>query len=114
MGRLWYAQNLSAVSGELFMVKKDTFLALGGYDESIKYHYDVDFCLKARTEGKLIVWTPYSSAHSEFESSLVLPDDVKEESEDLALIRTKWAKLIANGDPYYNPNFAKDRVDFSL
>ncbi len=114
MGRLWYAQNLSAVSCELLMIRKELFFKLGGLDNSLSYHYDVDLCLNARADGKLVVWTPYSSLYSEFESLVTLADDKEREAGDITLLKTKWAKQLVAGDPYYNPNFAKERVDFTL
>ena len=52
MGRLCYAQNVSAVTGACLLVKKSLFEKAGGLDESFAISLnDVDFCLKLRRMG---------------------------------------------------------------
>ena len=47
MGRLCYAQNVSAVTGACLLVKKSLFEEVGGLDERFAISLnDVDFCLK--------------------------------------------------------------------
>ena len=52
MGRLCYAQNVSAVTGACLMVRKSIYDALGGLDEQFAVALnDVDFCLRIREKG---------------------------------------------------------------
>lgn len=52
MGRLCYAQNVSAVTGACLMVRKSLYDALGGLDEAFAVALnDVDFCLRVREKG---------------------------------------------------------------
>ena len=49
-------QNLSAVTAACFMVKKQLFIDMLGFDEKLAVAFnDVDFCLNVRTEKYLIV-----------------------------------------------------------
>ena len=64
MGRLCYAQNVSAVTGACLMVKKALFDEVGGLEESFAISLnDVDFCLKLRTKGYLNVFTPFAECY---------------------------------------------------
>jgi GT2 family glycosyltransferase len=119
MGKLCYAQNVSAVTGACLMVKKSLYDELGGLDESFKIALnDVDFCLRLREKGLLNVFTPFAELYH-FESvsrGIDIVDEAKakryeEESEHF---RTKWREVLEKGDPYYNPNFSLDRSDYSL
>ena len=50
MGRLCYAQNVTAVTGACLLVKKSLYEEVGGLDEGFAVSLnDVDFCLKLRT-----------------------------------------------------------------
>ena len=61
MGRLCYAQNVSAVTGACLMVKKKLFDEVGGLSEDLAVALnDVDFCLKLRKKGLLNVFTPFA------------------------------------------------------
>lgn len=118
MGRLCYAQNVSAVTGACLMVKKKVYEAAGGLDESFAVSLnDVDFCLKLREKGLLNVFTPFAELYH-YESASRGLDDTGEKAErynaESAHFREKWKKALAAGDPYYNPNFSLDRSDFSL
>lgn len=63
MGRLCYAQNMSAVTGACLLVKKALYEEAGGLDESFAVSLnDVDFCLKLRRLGYLNVFTPFAEA----------------------------------------------------
>ena len=33
---------------------------------------------------------------------------------EIDLFRAKWGRVVDAGDPYYNPNFAKDKAPFTL
>lgn len=118
MGRLCYAQNVSAVTGACMMTKRELFDAVGGLDESFEISLnDVDFCLKLREKGLLNVFTPFAELYH-FESISRGLDDQGEKAEryerESRHFREKWAELLKKGDPYYNVNFSLDRSDFSL
>jgi len=119
MGRLCYAQNVSAVTGACLMVRKSLYDALGGLDEAFAVALnDVDFCLRVREKGYLNVFTPFAELYH-FESTSRgsdIEDTKKAEryEEEAELFRERWKVLLAKGDPYYNPNFSLDRSDYSL
>ena len=118
MGRLCYAQNVTAVTGACLMVKKHLYIENGGLSESFRISLnDVDFCLKLRDKGYLNVFTPFAELYH-FESISRGLDDSGEKAErynrESEYFRNKWEKVLEKGDPYYNPNFSLDRSDYSL
>ncbi|MCR5255575.1 MAG: glycosyltransferase family 2 protein [Acetatifactor sp.] len=118
MGRLCYAQNVTAVTGACLMVKRELFDKVGGLDESFEISLnDVDLCLKLRRLGYLNVFTPFAEAFH-YESASRGLDDKGEKAErynrESAAFREKWKDELEKGDPYFNPNFSLDRSDFSL
>lgn len=118
MGRLCYAQNMTAVTGACLMVKRSLYEEAGGLEEEFAVSLnDVDFCLKLRRMGYLNVFTPFAELYH-FESISRGLDDQGEKAEryndESARFREKWEKELAAGDPYFNPNFSLDKPDFSL
>ncbi|MBE5867414.1 MAG: glycosyltransferase [Lachnospiraceae bacterium] len=118
MGRLCYAQNVTAVTGACLMVKKSLYEAVGGLDEEFAVSLnDVDLCLKLRRAGYLNVFTPFAELYH-YESISRGLDDQGEKAaryeKESERFREKWKEQLQQGDPYYNPNFSLDRSDFSL
>ena len=122
MGRLCYAQNVSAVTGACLMVKKKLFDEVGGLSEDLAVALnDVDFCLKLRKKGLLNVFTPFAELfHYE---SVSRGTDVTEEASrqnaerynrECDLFKEKWRAELDKGDPYFNPNFSMDYSNFVL
>jgi GT2 family glycosyltransferase len=118
MGRLSYAQNLSGVTAACVMVRKDVWDAVGGLDETFEVAFnDVDLCMRIRAAGYLIVWTPFAELYH-YESKSRGLDEAPEKRKrflgEVERFQTRWAKELAAGDPYYNPNFSLDKEDFSI
>lgn len=119
MGKLCYAQDVSAVTGACLMVKKELFEAADGLDESFRIALnDVDFCLRLREMGYLNVFTPFAELYH-FESAsrgsdMVDAAKAKRYEEESQYFREKWKTVLEKGDPYYNPNFSLDYSDYSL
>lgn len=118
MGRLCYAQDVSAVTGACLLVKKALYEEVGGLDESFAVSLnDVDFCLKLREKGYLNVFTPFAELYH-YESASRGLDDKGEKAErynkESEQFRNKWKEVLEAGDPYYNLNFSLDRSDFAL
>ncbi len=118
MGRLCYAQDVSAVTGACLLVKKSLWDEVGGLDTDFKISLnDVDFCLKLREKGYLNVFTPFAELYH-YESVSRGLDDSGEKAErynkESEHFRTKWKEVLEKGDPYYNVNFSLDRSDFSV
>ena len=118
MGRLCYAQNITAVTGACLMVKKSCFEEVGGLEESFAISLnDVDFCLKLRKAGYLNIFTPFAELYH-YESVSRGLDDSGEKAEryndESRRFREKWAQELEAGDPYFNPNFTLKKPDFSL
>lgn len=118
MGRLCYAQDVTAVTGACLMVKKKLFEQVGGLDEAFAVSLnDVDFCLKLREAGYLNVFTPFAELYHYESVSRGLDDrgeKAKRYEAESAAFREKWKAQLEAGDPYYNPNFSLDKSDYSL
>ena len=118
MGRLCYAQNVSAVTGACLMVSKKKYEEAGGLEEAFAISLnDVDLCLKLRELGYLNVFTPFAELYHLESVSRGLDDQgekAKRYNEESERFRQKWKAALEQGDPYYNPNFSLDRSDFSL
>ena len=118
MGRLCYAQNVTAVTGACLMVKSAIYKELGGLDENFKISLnDVDFCLRARQLGYLNIFTPFAELYH-YESISRGSDEKGKNAErynkEASDFKEKWKDALEKGDPYYNPNFSLDRSDYSL
>ncbi|WP_034466572.1 glycosyltransferase family 2 protein [Butyrivibrio proteoclasticus] len=118
MGRLCYAQDVSAVTGACLMVSRAKYDEVGGFDESFQVSLnDVDFCLKLREKNYLNVFTPFAELYHYESLSRGLDlegENAKRYEGESEHFRTKWKEVLDKGDPYYNPNFSLDRSDFSL
>lgn len=110
MGRLYYAQDVSAVSAACMMIRRDRYLAAGGMDEAFAAaFYDVDLCLRLRQKGFLNIYTPFAEVRR--------PDDPPPDeawTRDRDAFRQRWADVLASGDPYYNPNFKLNDTTFDF
>lgn len=118
MGRLCYAQNLSAVTFACVMIPRYVWDEVGGLDESFAVAFnDVDMCMRIRKAGYLIVWTPYAELYHYESKSRGLedtPEKKKRFEGEVKRFQERWKNELAAGDPYYNPNLSLDREDFSL
>lgn len=118
MGRLCYAQDVTAVTGACMMVSKALYEELGGLDESFTVALnDVDFCLRVREKGFLNIFTPFAELYH-YESKSRGSDKKDERAlryqQESDRFRVKWADALVKGDPYYNPNFSLDHSDFTV
>lgn len=116
MGRLHYAQNMSAVTAACLMVKKKKYLQVGGLTEEFVVAYnDVDFCLKLRKEGYLNVFTPFAELYH-YESKTRGAEDTPEKQQrfqgEVELFRKKWKDVLEAGDPYFNKELDLDNPYF--
>lgn len=104
-------RNYSAVTAACLMLRKSVFDEVGGFDEehlAVAFN-DVDFCLRIREKGYLIVWTPYALVtHYESESRGY---DLNPREIDYMIAR--WGDELLR-DPYYSPNLTLVHEDFSV
>jgi GT2 family glycosyltransferase len=104
-------RNCSAVTGACMLTKRNLFAKLGGFDErkfKAAFH-DVDYCLRLRAAGYLIVYTPHAVLwHHSVTKGEAVPNP-----REVRVMHEKWASLIAH-DPYYNPNLTRRSEDYRL
>lgn len=104
-GEFTNINNTCAVTGACLLTKKSLYIKLGGMDENLRVAYnDVDYCLKVRKAGFLVVVNPYANLHH-YESKSRgkdKKDAVKEKrlQEELLYLQKKWGSFL--NDPYFN------------
>lgn len=118
MARASIAQNLSACTAACLMIRKDVYDEVGGLDEGYAVAFnDIDFCMKIRAAGYLIVFTPFAEFYH-YESKSRGDEDTPEKRErfngEIFRFQERWGKELKAGDPYYNPNLTLDSEDFDL
>lgn len=111
-------QNLSAVTAACMMVKREACEAVNGFEETLAVAFnDVDFCLKVREAGYLIVYDPYAQLYH-YESKTRGAENTKEKVErfqtEIEYMRSRWITILKEGDPYYNKNLSLSKWNYSL
>lgn len=117
MGRLCYAQDVTAVTGACLLVKRELYDEVGGLDETFSVAFnDVDFCMKLRRAGYLNVFTPFAELfHYESKTrGMEEGEKAKRFQNEVDLFRNKWKAELEAGDPYFNPNFSLDYSDYTI
>ncbi|MDO4519587.1 MAG: glycosyltransferase family 2 protein [Eubacteriales bacterium] len=116
--RIICAQDYSAVTAACLMVKKSVFEEVGGLTEELAVAFnDIDFCLKVRETGKLVVYNPYAELYHYESKSRGLedtPEKVARFNREIATFEKRWPEILREGDPYYSPNLTLESQDFSL
>ncbi len=110
--------NYNAVTGACLMIKKSDFEAAGGFTEELPVAgNDVDFCLKIRRLGLLVVYNAFSEWYH-FESKSRGYEDTPEKKarfeSEVERFRKIWGTRIDSGDEYYNSNFDMANAPYEL
>ena len=112
------AQDYSAVTAACMMVKKSVFDEVGGFYDGLAVAFnDVDFCMKVRAAGKLVVYTPHAMLHHYESKSRGLedtPEKIQRFQGEIEMFRKRWPEILENGDPYYNVNLTLRGSHFGL
>ena len=117
-GRAALTQSFSAVTGACLVVKKSSYLQVGGLNETdlAVACNDIDFCLKLLKAGYRNLWTPWADLYHH-ESSTRGFDDTPEKlarsKKEVAYMWQHWGDMLRN-DPAYSPNLTLDASDFGL
>lgn len=111
-------QDFSAVTAACMMAKRKIYEEVGYMDEDMPVAFnDLDFCLKIRQTGKLIVYDPfvelthYESKTRGYEDT---PEKVERFEKEIKKFQDKWKKIYETGDPYYNKNFSINSCDYDI
>ncbi|RJQ28237.1 MAG: glycosyltransferase family 2 protein [Peptococcaceae bacterium] len=111
MGLAAVVRNCAAVTGACFLIRREVFEEVGGFDEKLAVVCnDVDLCLKIVEKGYFIVWTPHAVLYH-YET---VTRGRKVPKRDNRYFRKKWRHFLQKGDPFYNPNLALDRTDYMI
>jgi GT2 family glycosyltransferase len=104
-------REVTAVTGACMMVRRELFIKLGQFDESLSMvGNDIDLCLKSIEAGHRNIWTPHSKLiHHESVSRKNKPIEKDEKS-----MWDRWEHKFSEGDYYYNPNLTLIKEDCSL
>jgi hypothetical protein len=91
---------------------------VGGLEEKYRVAFnDIDFCMKVRETGKLVVYNANAKLYH-YESKSRGMEDTPEKQErfqgEIQMFQERWPEILIKGDPYYNKNLTLDKSDFSL
>ena len=110
MGRAISSQDVSAVTAACLLVKRSVYEEVGGLEDEFQVAFnDVDFCLKVRKAGYLMVYDADVKLFH-YESKSRGMEDTTERfirfGNEMMLLNSKWDILSTFVDPYYNPNLS--------
>lgn len=117
-GRAACIQDYNAVTAACLMTKRSVFEQLHGLREEFEVAFnDIDYCMRIRQQGKLVVYTPYAEFYH-YESKTRGLDTEPEKKErfmrEIKLFEELWPEILEKGDCYYNPNLSYKKADFAL
>ena len=115
--RAQLTQNFSAVTAACMVMRRSTYLAVGGLDETMAVAFnDVDFCLRVRETGLRNLWTPYATLLHHESKSRGAKDTQRKRARfrrETETLVGRWREAIRN-DPAYNPNLTIEAENFTL
>ena len=111
-------EDLSAVTAACIMNSRKVYEDVDFMDEKFAVAFnDVDFCLKIREKGYLIVYNPYIEL-MHYESKTRGYENTPEKQErferECNNFKTKWKDLLSKPDPYLNINFSRNTALYNV
>jgi ADP-heptose:LPS heptosyltransferase/GT2 family glycosyltransferase len=102
-------RNVISVTGACYMVRRDWFEDLGGFDETHSViNNDLDFCLRCHRAGRAVIYTPHTTLiHHEMVSRAKIRDIY-----DASRFAAAWRATFLRGDPYFSPHLSIDYDDY--
>lgn len=105
MRRASLVQDVSIVTGACLMTSRDVFEELNGLDEDFVVAFnDVDYCLRVRKSGRLVVYNPDALLYH-YESFSRGSDSSGKNAErfikEQGKLRARWSEYYLGGDPYF-------------
>lgn len=111
-------ENLSACTAACLMTKKSIYEEVGYMNENLAVAFnDVDFCLRIRSKGYLIVYNPYVELKHYESKTRGLEDNPEKQKRFLGEIEEfnkAWKDVMEKGDPYYNINLRLDNCYYKI
>lgn len=104
--------EVRAVSGGAMLVRKEDFLAHGGFDEeTFAFSYqDVDWSLRAAARGGRFVYTPHAVVvHYGSVSKKLVAGMMEREIALASEFFARHREPLEGGDPFFNPNLLEPR-----
>lgn len=105
-------RQLSAVTAACLMTTRVIFKQVNGFEEGLSVCYnDVDYCLKLRSRGFHIVYTPEVEMyhHESLSRGVDLSGSkLAREKREHAFLYNRWADFYAKGDPFFSPNVRQE------
>ena len=87
-------QDYSAVTAACMMVKKSVYESAGGMDEAFAVAYnDVDFCLRVRGMGLLVVFTPFAELYHDESKTRGYEDNPEKQKRFTEEKKDSWAVI---------------------
>jgi GT2 family glycosyltransferase len=117
-GREKIIQNMNAVTAACIMTKRSIYEEVGYMNEEFAVAFnDIDFCLRIRQTGKLIVYNPYVEFvhyESKTRGNDNDPDKIERFQGEINLFLNTWKDKLEKGDEYYNPNLSLDSDQYEI
>ena len=108
-------QDISVVTGACLLTKRSIYEEIGGFDELLPNDYDdIDYCLKLREKGLLVIYEP--SAVLYHYESVSRPNHTRgSQLIDFVyangVIMQRYPEYYADCDPYFGPYLRNNRRD---
>ena len=118
LGRARLAQEFSAVTAACMLMRRDVFEAVGGLDEqhlAIDLN-DIDLCLKIRSTGLRVIWTPFAELFHHESATRGKPQQPEQQARYQAerlCFGLRWQAWM-DADPAYNPNLSLGTTAFAV
>ena len=101
--------DYSAVTAACMMMKAEAFRKAGGFEEKLTVAFN--------DVGWLVVYDPHVEMYH-YESKSRGAEDSEEKlrrfQQEIEFMRTRWIRLLKDGDPNYNPNLTLSKWNYSL
>lgn len=117
-GRAQLQQDYSAVTAACLAIRKGVYDEIGGLNERdlpVAFN-DVDLCLRLRSKGYRIVWTPYAVLYhheSATRGTEATPARRAAFEREIKFMKDRWGEVLRR-DPCYNPNLSLNTENFDL
>ncbi len=109
--------SYSAVTAACLVIRKATYMDLGGMDEenlTIAFN-DIDFCIRVRESGLHNVFTPHALLYHHESATRGYEDNPQKQARfdsEVRFMQKRWGRRLLE-DPHYSPNLTLNYEDFS-